>query len=48
MAYYIFTNLPKVKVDDLREQILRLIEVSREAKEVLEDVMLIYTLSEYN
>ncbi|WP_227779867.1 ATP-binding protein [Rickettsia sp. Tenjiku01] len=26
--YYIFTNLPKVKVDDLREQILRLIEVS--------------------
>ncbi|WP_103897439.1 hypothetical protein [Rickettsia fournieri] len=35
--YYIFTNLPKVKVDDLREQILRLIEVSREAKEVLED-----------
>ncbi|WP_232218640.1 ATP-binding protein [Rickettsia conorii] len=35
--YYIFTNLPKVKVDDLREQILRLIEVSREAKKVLED-----------
>lgn len=35
--YYIFTNLPKVKVDDLREQILRLIEVSREAKKVLKD-----------
>ncbi|MFV9936706.1 MAG: hypothetical protein AB8U84_05950, partial [Rickettsia endosymbiont of Haemaphysalis japonica] len=35
--YYIFTNLPKVKVADLREQILRLIEVSRAAKEVLED-----------
>ncbi|WP_410176359.1 tetratricopeptide repeat protein [Rickettsia hoogstraalii] len=34
--YYIFTNIPDVKVDDLREQILRLIEVSPEAKEVLE------------
>jgi tetratricopeptide (TPR) repeat protein len=35
--YYIFTNTPNVKADDLREQILRLIEVSPEAKEVLED-----------
>ncbi|QQV74492.1 hypothetical protein H6P87_00026 [Rickettsia tillamookensis] len=35
--YYIFTNSPNVKVDDLREQIFRLIEVSEEAKEVLED-----------
>ncbi|MGN7619865.1 MAG: AAA family ATPase [Rickettsia amblyommatis] len=43
--YYIFTNLPKVKVDDLREQILRLIEVSREAKKVLEDYNA-YTLNE--
>ncbi|KJV81645.1 hypothetical protein RHORCCE3_0836 [Rickettsia hoogstraalii str. RCCE3] len=33
--YYIFTNTPDVKVDDLREQILRLIEVSPEAKESL-------------
>ncbi|GAA5251726.1 P-loop NTPase family protein [Candidatus Rickettsia kedanie] len=34
---YIFTSSPNIKVDDLREQILRLIEVSPEAKEVLED-----------
>ena len=33
---HIFTNSSNVKVDDLREQILRLIEVSEEAKEVLE------------
>ncbi|MFP3011794.1 MAG: NB-ARC domain-containing protein [Rickettsia sp.] len=35
--YYIFTNSPNIKVNDLREQILRLIEVSREAKNVLEN-----------
>ncbi|MDE8611682.1 hypothetical protein PQ676_05590 [Rickettsia felis] len=32
--YYIFTNSPNIKVDDLKEQILRLIEVSSEVKEV--------------
>lgn len=34
--YYICTTFPNIKVDDLRGQILRLIEVSPEAKEVLE------------
>ena len=29
---YIFTNSPNIKVDDLREQILRLVKVSKEAK----------------
>ncbi|ABE04715.1 Tetratricopeptide repeat-containing protein [Rickettsia bellii RML369-C] len=36
--YYIFTNSLSIKVDDLKEQILRLIEVSYEAKEVLENL----------
>ena len=35
--YYIFTNSPNIKVDDLREQILRLVEVSCETKKILED-----------
>jgi|GEM_PF-6037247 len=34
---YIFTNSLNIKVDDLREQILRLVEVSNETKTVLKD-----------
>ncbi|WP_341789902.1 lipase family protein [Rickettsia endosymbiont of Polydrusus tereticollis] len=34
---YICTTSPNIKVDDLRGQILRLIEVSKEAKKILKD-----------
>ncbi|WP_395476253.1 hypothetical protein [Rickettsia endosymbiont of Pantilius tunicatus] len=36
--HHIFTNLPNIKVNDLREQILRLVEVSHIAKEILENL----------